>query len=87
MNFDHCKMYWEPAALALRDVLPVVQSHQIEIRLEIALGCSVWSEYARRTAHDDFPLSEDWIVLLQKLAGPHGRAILKAYQIKNGISP
>lgn len=83
MNYEHCKRYWEPAALNLvRAAWPLTVEHS----LDKALGSTVYMDYVNRHAGNDYPLSEEWIILLQQLAEPHGNAILRAYQIKHGIA-
>lgn len=82
MNADDNYDYWEPAAVALFPDLSVEDS---EKALECALGCTDYTDFIMRPAMDDFHIPEEKRKLLKALAGPHGKAILRAYQIQRGI--
>lgn len=87
MNSDDEQKYWVPAAINIFGK-PVRQHRRLswpEHLLQEALGVKLWSEWQERLVIYDFPLSEEWRQLLTQLAGPHGKTILRAYQIKHGV--
>lgn len=88
MNEHDALKYWQPALLNLFG--PVDNNDRKEVyhhfrKLDKALVVSIHADYCSRLRSEDFPLSDDMRELLIKLAGPHGKVILKAYQIKKGI--
>lgn len=84
MNMDDSSDYWWPAAEALIPVLKKPSYNQAEM-LDDLLGVTMFADYCKRRSEEDFPLSEEWKVLLTALAGPYGQTILKAYRIKKGL--
>lgn len=55
------------------------------VRLDILLGSTEYRDYYKNPHDLDQPISEEFKILLQALAGPHGKTILKAYRIKRGL--
>lgn len=82
MNQDDYRNYWIPAYLNCVQV-GVFRAGRMKV-LEELLGCTILSEYIHRNYSEDFPLPEKWRSVLQALAGPHCRAVLKVYQLKHG---
>lgn len=78
MTTNEYNKYWLPAAEALG-----IFDH----RLDTLLGVEECFNWCRRTEDKDTHLSKGMKELLIKLAGPHGRTILKAYRIKKCLSP
>jgi hypothetical protein len=86
MNCEDEEHYWTPAASALfGHVVDRSLDYAMEAYLEKALHTTIWTEWKDRPMSKDFPLSDYWRNLLVQLAGPHGRAILKMYQIQKGL--
>lgn len=59
--------------------------HQAEICLDKLLGVPMYDAWANRGSNSDRPMSDKYKTLLKGLAGPHSKAILRAYQIKHNI--
>lgn len=54
--------------------------------LDKVLGINVYRDFvANSGTREGEPLSEELVQLFKSLAGPHGRTILRAYQIKHDI--
>jgi len=78
---------WMPAAENLFGHLrgAGTKLYQVERALERALAITEWSQWQFRAFNLDKPMSPELKELLIMLAGPHGKAILRAYQIKHDI--
>jgi hypothetical protein len=75
MKVAEYEKYWKPAA----------NRFYLE-RLAPLLGMqSEYFAFLRRPGQEDWPMSEELKNLLVKLAGPHGKAILKMYRIQRGL--
>lgn len=68
--------YWIPACMGLG----VAAS-----RLDGALGIDEYVKYTSSTAINDRHMSSELRILLIKLAGPHGKTILRAFRIRKGL--
>lgn len=86
MNSDEETAYWVPA---VENLFPGYDPNFInygkERALQRALGNTIWDEWLTVPRWGEVPLSEEMKSLLIMLAGPHGKAILRIYQIKHGI--
>lgn len=78
MNGQDMQDYYQTTAVALFGN----DSVRSMLRLDDALGVRIYRNYLNRGHEEDEPLSEEWRSFLRKLSGPHGRTILKVYQIK-----
>lgn len=88
MDNNGITQYWFPAAYNLFGAVDINNSQDTYYacaRLDTALGVSLHKDYCARSASEDFPLEPEMKELLRKLKGPHGKTILKAYQIKHGV--
>jgi hypothetical protein len=85
MTRDEAMQYWYPAVRNLFDV-PGHESLYHSRELDKCLGVEHYRIYLQTALEDDKPLPQDMIDLLIKLRGPHGKAILKAYQAQRGIT-
>lgn len=75
--------YYVPASRSLFGYNPVM-SVSLAL-LDQALGIAAYATYMRTEYVNDSPLDEEIRQLLIKLAGPHGKTILKAYRIRKGL--
>jgi hypothetical protein len=66
--------YWYPAVVNL--------GLQAGSNLDDVLGIHIYEDYMNNHQMPDPPLSVYWRNLLTLLAGPNGKIILRAYQIK-----
>ena len=82
MNRDDSFQYWWPAVANIID--SDLYAHKAKL-LDKALGVTIYSDYMSRPEHMDYPLSDEMKELLVKLAGPHGRTVLRAYRIRKGL--
>ena len=88
MNLDDFIKYWIPACTNLfgeHDVGGVGFRIDFYTKLDRALDVELYTRFWCRASRRDKPLDENTRNLLVKLAGPHGRTILRAYQIQHGI--
>lgn len=85
MNQKDRIIYYTPAAWNLFDDTASQYNASSHYALDEALGYPYYDEYCKRRHEDDFPLDDDMRELLIKLAGPHGKTILKMYRIKKGL--
>ncbi len=91
MNAKDYANYWVPACKNLFDErMYRLGDGQEEIyswasQLETALGIGNLTAYWQRTAREDYPMSTELRELLTKLAGPHGKTVLKTYRIQKGL--
>lgn len=53
--------------------------------LEASTGLTIWTQWTAGTPYADIVVDEKVFSLLRKLQGPHGKTILKAYQVKHDI--
>lgn len=61
------------------------EQSDVLLHFDKLLGITEYEKYRSTTASLDEPLPEPLKELLIKLAGPHGKTILKAYRIKKGL--
>jgi hypothetical protein len=90
MNARGILELWFPAACNLFGSVDIdnrAQAYLICSKLDRALNVTVHQDYCARHSSSDTPLEPDMVELLEKLKGPYGKAILRAYQIKKGITP
>lgn len=87
MNMEDCHDYFVQAAIKLYAPLPSGSLGDACLALDKALGVDLYRGYMTRPSTLDFPLPAHWRELLTKLAGPHGKTILRAYRIKRGLEP
>lgn len=91
MNHHDLIDYWIPACESVYTdgltPLPMNVRDRIDFyhRLDKDLDIREYHFYRVNPPQDDKPISADLRELLIKLAGPHGKTILKAYQIRKGI--
>jgi hypothetical protein len=76
MNRVDSITYYSPALNNICGPSPRIGS------LDKLLGVTIMSDYWVRITIDDRPLPDDWREFLTQLAGPYGKAILKAYRVK-----
>lgn len=81
MNLNDCSEYWYPACKNLFGSSTIATAKQ----LDRALGSAIFSEYLPRPLVEDFPLNDEMKMLLTKLAGPHGKTLLRAYRARKGL--
>lgn len=53
--------------------------------LDRLLGVNEFKRWSWVSLEDETPMPEQLKEVVRKLAGPHGRTILKAYRIKRGL--
>jgi hypothetical protein len=88
MNLDDFVNYWEPACENLFGERPdtsIEENIKYYRKLDSALGTETYKRFWNRSMQKDFPMEENLKNLLVKLAGPHGKALLRAYQIQHGV--
>ena len=84
MNQEDVEKLWYPAAERLKLDYKNLQNRGDA--LDDALGVNYFEGYRHRGHHQDRPMPDGpFKELLKALAGPHGKTILRAYQIKHGI--
>lgn len=85
MTMEEFDKYWAPVAHKFYPNAPLNGDLRAVRMLSKALG--LWSEYKEwlEIKKDDPSMTDELKQLLLKLAGPHGRTILKAYQVQRGI--
>lgn len=86
MDVDDYYEYWKPAAQNIFGIDGRFSTDTICHLLDKALGTDEFDQFLTRASTQDKPI-EDYKLktLLISLAGPYGKIILKAYQIKQGI--
>lgn len=77
MTTEELTDYWIPACMGLGWVAPS--------RLDGALGIDEYAKFMANTAINDRHMSSELRILLIKLAGPHGKTILRAFRIRKGL--
>lgn len=87
-KFDYDRL-WLPAVIALNG--PIIDStweyrKRLSLALDQALRIDEFEKYLARPAILDDPMPDGPLkTLLKTLSGPHGKAILRAYQIKHNL--
>ena len=88
MTHDDLIKYFRPAAAAC---FPKIDRNEIGqngahylLALDKALGRNMYKLYYTRKFSNDGPIRPQTRELLRKLAGPHGKTILKMYRIQKG---
>ena len=64
-----------------------IEWFELSKKFEQLLGVDEFSVYVSVDWADEKPMSEELKSLLQKIAGPHGRAIWRMYLINRGLEP
>lgn len=62
----------------------ILKRHYLE-SLDRDLNVNEYATYWHNPPHADLPMKRELRELLLKLKGPHGKTLLKAYQIREGI--
>lgn len=65
--------------------LPLDERASASDVIDNVLGVKMTRAYHTRPGAHDRPMPDEWRDFFVKLAGPHGKTILKAYQAKRGI--
>lgn len=78
MTTSEYETYWIPALDALK-----LRGSAFE--LDTLLGIGEFTVWYDRMPSEDTPMSDELKELLKKLAGPHGKALLRAYRIRKGL--
>lgn len=83
---DFTKYYWPAACNLFGDLFNNESNPPFYLGKELdrALGLTVHADYNKRLRTEDPPMSDELKSLCLKLMGPHGKAILRAYQIQKG---
>lgn len=87
MDRDGFDEYYLPAACAIMGISAMYIRDKLEVRedFDAMLGTPLYADYVNRKHSEDKPLPDNWKRLLTAIAGPYGKAILKAHQIKYGV--
>lgn len=86
MNEDDVNVLWVPAAIACGLHCKGEHLKNGCLLLDEMLGVNDFHDFLKRNAiYDKKMLEGPFKELLKKLGGPHAKAILKAYRIKNGL--
>lgn len=84
-NIDYFE-YYDPAIKRILGTslieVPISQRHLLAERMDDILGVSIARAYANRPTSQDQSMPDDWREFLTKLAGPHGKTILKVFQLR-----
>lgn len=89
-NFDY-DCLWMPVVIALNGTKINIDDswghrRKLGLALDQALGINEFEQYLARPAILDEPMPDGPLkTLLKTLSGPHGKAILRAYQIKHNL--
>lgn len=82
MTTEEYETYWAPALYKLYgNNIPPANSSE---KLQVILGTMEFTDWLITfPARDDYPMQEGLKTILKMLAGPYGRTILKALEIRN----
>ena len=90
MRTEDVTNFWIPAMEALfKEGDHMWCSSLYAIKLDDLLGVRVYNEFWNSKLHFEgrAPLSDDLKQVCRMLAGPHAKAVLKAYRIVKGLEP